>query len=204
MTTPIHHPTDAVLTDYVAGSLRPAFAAVVAAHVEGCAHCRTAMNALEAVGGALIGELPPSQMAADRLAQVMAALDVTVPTVEAAAVPTADRIPFGKERWLAPGMSIRKAKLGQGDDLLYLLRLPAGLKTIPHGHQGSEFTTVLKGAYIDGEGRFAAGDFCDLNPAVEHQPHVDHGGECICLIASEKPMRQTTALGRLVHFLTGV
>jgi len=63
---------------------------------------------------------------------------------------------------------------------------------------------VLKGAYVDGEGRFAAGDFCDFDPAIEHQPQVDPGGECICLIASEKSMRQTTALGRLVHFLTGV
>ena len=204
MTTPNHHPTEAVLTDYVAGALRPAFAAVAAAHIESCAHCRGAVKSLEALGGALMSELPPSQLAADRLAQVMAALDVTVPASEAATRPTAQRIPFGKERWLAPGMSIRKAKLGDGADLLYLLRLPAGQRTIPHGHRGAEYTTVLKGAYVDGEGRFAAGDFCDLDPAIEHQPHVDRGGECICLIASEKPMRQMTIVGRLVHLLTGV
>lgn len=202
--TPIHHPTDAVLTDYVSGALRPAFAAVVAAHVEGCAHCRSAATTLEALGGSLIEALPPSQLGADRLAQAMAALDVAAPSPRAESGLTADRIPFGKERWLAPGMSIRKARIGQGQDLLYMLRLPSGQKTIPHGHQGMEFTTVLKGAYVDGEGRFAAGDFCDLDPTIEHQPHVDRSGECICLIASEKPMRQMTALGRFVHFLTGV
>ncbi len=49
-------------------------------------------------------------------------------------------------------MGIRKAKIA-GGDLLYLLRLPAGLQTIPHGHQGTEFTTVLKGAFDDGTGR---------------------------------------------------
>jgi len=202
--TPIHHPTEAVLTDYVSGALRPAFAAVVAAHVEGCPHCRSLVSSLEALGGSLIDDLPPSQLAADRLAQVMAALDVAVPPPAENTLSTAERIPFGKERWLAPGMSIRKARIGQGRDLLYILRLPAGQKTIPHGHRGTEFTAVLKGAYVDGEGRFAAGDFCDLDPAIEHQPQVDPGGECICLIASEKPMRQTTALGRLVHLLTGV
>lgn len=202
---PVHHPTEAVLTDYVSGALRPAFAAVVAAHVEGCGHCREHVATLEAVGGALLGELPPSQMAADRLAQVMAAIDASQPLVSEAPTPTtAARIPFGRERWLAPGMSIRKAKVGKHGDLLYLLRLPSGIQAVPHGHQGAEFTTVLKGAYQDVEGCFSAGDFSELDLAVEHQPHVVAGSECICLIASEKPMRMFTPLGRLVHLLTGV
>jgi putative transcriptional regulator len=202
--TPNHHPADAILTDYVSGALRPAFAAVVAAHVEDCAHCRGQVKALEAVGGALIGELPATQMAAESLAKVMAALDETTATDLERPRKTTDRIPFGPERWLAPGMSIRKAKVGSGEDLLYVLRLPSGLKTIPHGHHGVEFTAVLTGAYDDGEGHFAAGDFCELDPAIEHQPQVTKGAECICLIASEKPMRMTSALGRIVHALTGV
>ena len=92
-------------------------------------------------------------------------------------------------------MSIRKAKTG-GSDLLYVLRLPAGLQTIPHGHLGTEFTTVVKGAFDDGTGVFAAGDFADVNEAVDHLPHVTAHGECMCLIASERPMRVTTFLGR--------
>ncbi len=51
---------------------------------------------------------------------------------------------------------------------------------------------------------FAAGDFADVTEAVEHLPHVTVEGECLCLIASEKPMRVTTLLGRVVHRLTGV
>ncbi len=203
MTTPNHHPAPAVLSDYVSGALRPAFATVVAAHLESCPHCRAAVQTLEALGGAMIEDLAPVSLSEGRIEQAMAALDQAGPEVEAHAV-TADRIPFGPERWLAPGMSIRKAKVGNGEDLLYLLRLPAGQKTVPHGHVGTEFTTVLKGAYVDGEGRFAAGDFCEMSNDIEHQPHVDRGGECLCLIASEKPMRQFTRLGRFVHMITGV
>lgn len=203
MTSPRHHPSAAVLSDYVSGALRPAFAVVVAAHLEGCPHCRSEARALEALGGALIEDLAPEKIAEDRVDLAMAALDEPVPAAEPAR-PTAQRIPFGRAQWLAPGMTIRKAKLGPGDDLLYLLRLPAGLTTIPHGHLGTEFTAVLTGAYEDGLDRFAAGDFCELDEGVEHQPHVAPGSHCVCLIASEKPMRQFTRLGRLVHWMTGV
>ena len=44
----------------------------------------------------------------------------------------------------------------------------------------------------------------ELDPSVEHQPHVDQGGECICLIASERPMKVTTLVGRIVNLMTGV
>jgi putative transcriptional regulator len=202
MTTPTHHPDDAVLADYASGALRPAFAIVVGAHLEACPHCRGALHGLEALGGEMIHELEDSSMSDVALDRVMAGLDRPVHPPEPV-LATLDRINFGRELRLAPGMGIRKAKIA-GGDLLYQLRLPAGLQTIPHGHQGTEYTTVIKGAFDDGTGVFAAGDFADVNEAVDHLPHVTMQGECICLIASEKPMRVTTLLGRLVHRLTGV
>jgi putative transcriptional regulator len=204
MTTPTQHPSSAVLSDYVSGALRPAFAAVVAAHLEACPHCRTEVRALETLGGAMIEDLSPAALSEGSVERVMAALEAAAPAAPEPPRPTLERIPFGPERWLAPGMSIRKAKPGEYGDLLYMLRLPSGQKTVPHGHQGVEFTTVLKGAYVDGNGRMAAGDFCELDDTIEHQPHVDLGGECICLVASEKPMRMFTRLGRFVHAITGV
>jgi len=200
--TPAHHPSPAVLADYVSGALRPAFALVVAAHAERCAACRAEIRTLEAVGGELIAELPEASMAPESLERVMAGIERPLPLVEPPPLPTADRIPFGRVQWLAPGMTIRKARLG--GDLLYLLRLPGGVKTIPHGHAGAEFTTVLEGAYDDVTGRFAAGDFVEMSEDVEHHPSVMAGEPCVCLIASERPMRMTSVGGRLVHWLTGV
>ena len=40
--TPRHHPSEATLAQYVAGTLRPGFDVVVAAHLSTCAHCRMA------------------------------------------------------------------------------------------------------------------------------------------------------------------
>jgi len=201
--SPSHHPSAAVLADYASGAMRPAFAAVVAAHVERCAACRTEIRAFEALGGELIADLPAAPMSEESLERVMAGIDRPVPPAEPAPPPTAQRIPFGRAQWLAPGMSIRKARLGDGD-LLYLLQLPGGIATVPHGHEGMEFTTVLEGAYDDEAGRFAAGDFAELTDEAHHQPTVTPGQPCVCLIASEKPMRMTTLGGRLVQWIAGV
>lgn len=201
--TPKHHPTEAILADYAGGALRPAFAAVVAAHLETCAHCRTQVSALEAAGGELIEGLTPSPLTDGALDRVMAGIERPI-VKSLGAQPTTARIPFGRELWIGPGMGIRKAKLATGD-LLYLLRLPGGLSTIPHGHEGIEYTAVLKGAFDDGYGVFAAGDFGEMVEGEdEHKPSVLPGSECICLIASERPMRVRTFFGHLVHRLTGV
>jgi putative transcriptional regulator len=206
MTKPTKHPTDAVLTDYVSGALKPAFATVVAAHLEHCGECRDVVTGLEAIGGAMIETLQPADMDEARLIEAMSALDRPAPKAKekTRSGDAAERAPFGPELWLAPGMGIRKARRKRGGELLYLLRLPAGTTTLPHGHCGTEFTTVLKGAYVDGELVYAAGDFCELDDSVDHQPQVVSDGECVCMIASEKPMRMTTRLGKLVQRLTGV
>ena len=146
---PNHHPSDAVMADYVGGALRPAFAVVVAAHVEGCAHCRTVVAALEALGGAIVETLDAETLADDALDRAMAGIERPYQTEATSRKPAPDRIPFGREMWIGPGMGIRKARIDDSGDLLYLLRLPAGLQTIPHGHQGQEFTAVLKGAFED-------------------------------------------------------
>lgn len=201
--TQTHHPSEAILVDYSSGALRTAFAAVVAAHLETCRHCRARVAALEAVGGELLAGLSPSPLPAEALDRVMAGIERprrTPPPGQS----TTERIPFGRELWIGPGMGVRKARL-DGEDLLYLLRLPPGLRTIPHGHGGAEYTAVLKGAFDDGQGVFAAGDFGEMSADdVDHQPLVLPGSECVCLIASERPMRVRNFIGRIVHRLTGV
>ena len=65
-------------------------------------------------------------------------------------------------------------------------------------------TGSSEGAFEDGEGRFGAGDFAEMTDEVDHQPSVTPDSECICLIASERPMKVTTFVGRIVHMMTGV
>jgi putative transcriptional regulator len=203
MTSPVHHPTEAILADYTSGAMRPAFAMVVGAHLEGCPHCRATLRGLEALGGEMIASLPESVLSDEALNRVMAGIERPVDDPVPARPPAAERIPFGREVWIGPGMGLRKARI-KGGDLLYQLRLPAGLGTIPHGHNGAEYTVVLKGAFVDGNQRFGPGDFAEMVEDIEHTPHVTLEGECICLIVSEKPLRATTLLGRVVQLIAQV
>jgi putative transcriptional regulator len=202
---PLHHPSEAVLTGYVSGALRPAFAITAAAHIETCAECRAKVRLLEQVGGELLADLPQAEMSAGSLDHAMARLDrPSVPDEPAPRGRIAGRIRFGRKRYVAPGVWVRHARRETaGRDLLYLLRIPGGMTAVPHGHGGQEFTAILKGAYSDAAGTFAAGDFAELDDGADHKPSALNNGECICLIASEKPMRMQTWAGRLVQMLTG-
>jgi putative transcriptional regulator len=201
-----HHPSEAILGDYASGALRPAFAAVAAVHLQACCQCRAAVAAMERVGGALVGGLPPEPMAPDSLESILARLDEPAPAQpEPDRRAIVDRLSFGRRRWVGPGMWLRHAdRDAAGGELLYMLRLPGGLSTFPHGHRGCEHTVVLEGAFSDCVGRFAQGDFAEVDDQLEHQPQVEPGAECICLIASEAPMRVSGWIGRFVHAMTGV
>jgi putative transcriptional regulator len=202
---PLHHPTEAVLTDYASGAMRPAFAVTAAAHIEGCPQCRARVALLERLGGELIADLPEAEMAAGSLEDAMARLDAVAPRADAAPRgPVVERIRFGHKRHVKPGVWVRHADPAvAGGDLLYMLRIPKGTIAAPHGHGGQEFTAILKGAYRDEHGLFAAGDFAEFIDGDEHRPAVEGDDECICLIASERPMRMKSMMGRLVQVLTG-
>ena len=73
-----------------------------------------------------------------------------------------------------------------------------------HGHGGSELTLVLDGAYADETGEFRRGDIQDVDDEVEHRPVADKELGCICLIASERPARFKSLVGRLMQPWTGM
>jgi putative transcriptional regulator len=179
---PTHHPSEAT-------------------HVEVCTTCRATVRGLEALGGEMVAVLPRTSLSEDALPRAMAGIERPSPPGEPAR-PVQQRIPFGRELWLGPGMGVRKAKLAGG--LLYQLRLGAGQQTFPHGHHGMECTTVLKGAFHDGFETYAAGDFAEADEGLEHLPHVSPDSECICLIASEKPLRALSLVGRFFQTVARV
>jgi putative transcriptional regulator len=202
------HPSPEALAAYAAGSLRPAFALVAAAHIRGCPHCRADIGMMEEVGGLMLDELPAAEMASDALDRALARLDRAA---EPIVLPGQARIDLVKElklkrrRWLAPGVWMAPVELeGAGDDLVYLLRVPPRARTFEHGHNGMEFTTILKGSYRDRTGGYRAGDFQEIDAGVDHQPVAGREGECLCLIASEAPMRMHSRLGRLAQLYMNV
>ena len=106
-------------------------------------------------------------------------------------------------RRVAPG--IRQYPIPLSDHSkasLRLIKVAPGLALPDHGHWGSQITLVLQGAFTDAFGSYGKGDVVEVGEGVEHAPIVAEGTECICLIASEGPMRFHGQLARIAQRLT--
>ncbi len=208
-----HHLGDGVLLAYSAGSLAEGYALVVAAHLSLCDECRAQAEAFDAVGGALIEDAPGVALSSGSLAATLARLDMpSVETAPAAAdpvlpAPVVDYVGGGLEavRWKSVGAGVRQAVLKTGPGAtVRLLNIPAGARMPDHGHRGLELTLVLKGAFRDEFDRFARGDVESANEALSHTPIAEPDGACICLTASDAPLRFAGWLPRLAQPFLGI
>lgn len=107
-----HHPSDATLASYAAGTLPEALGLVTATHLSFCPACREVVALAEAVGGSMLDDMAPVAMDDDALAQVLARGDVPqVPVViavrEAALPGPLKYCTFGRSWLVAPGLRWR-------------------------------------------------------------------------------------------------
>ena len=214
---PNHHLDHSTLLAHAAGTLDEAFSVVAAAHVAVCPACRSAVRAAEALGGELLEAAGSAAVSDDCRSKTFAALEqagiyrlpvasprASVPRVLASLLPAAnlDDLAWKKK---APGVAVFDVKLpASAKGKLKLLRIGAGRAMPEHGHGGEEITMVLKGAYIDHMGRFAAGDVADLDEDIEHRPVVEQDGDCICIVATERPTRFKSIAARLMQPFVGI
>lgn len=217
---PRHHPSDATLLTYAAGSLGEGLSLVVASHLAFCSDCRDAVAAGELVGGNLLDTLAPEMLAADARERVLAMLGNAPGSAPAVPPPRAidPRLPAPIGRYLNRDLSaIPWHVLGPGlrhfevvpHDLarginLRLLRIAPGRRLPRHSHTGTELTLVLAGSYTDELGRFARGDVAETDDEIAHEPVSDRGEDCICLIATEGPLKFESMIARLFQRFTGV
>jgi putative transcriptional regulator len=214
---PNHHLDDSTLLAYAAGTLDEAFSVVAASHVAVCPACRSAVRAAEALGGELldaVGDLAVSDACRNK---TFAALEQaglyrlpvaqprpSLPRALAQLLPVASLADVAWKK-KAPGVAMFDVKLpAAARGQLRLLRIGAGRAMPEHGHGGEEITMVLKGAYVDHMGRFAAGDVADLDEDIEHRPVVETDGDCICLVATERPTRFKSLTARLLQPFVGI
>lgn len=214
-----HHPDDDLLLAHTAGRLALGPAVLVATHLEGCAQCRERARLLEAVGGALIDDLPPETLAPEALARTLAAIDA--PPKAPPPRPVAGRhpaLPPGMAwpralrsanatpwRWLGPGMRWSRVTLPDDPKAnVFLLRIGAGKQLPVHTHSDCELTQVLYGTFHDGRALFGPGDFDEADGSFHHQPTVQAGGDCICLASVEGKVLFQGALARMLGSLVGM
>jgi putative transcriptional regulator len=103
-------------------------------------------------------------------------------------------------KWRSLGMGTKQAILKTSKNATArLLYIPAGVEMPDHGHKGIEMTLVLQGAFIDGSQRFARGDIEIVDEHMEHTPVADIGEDCICLVASNAPLKFRGLMPRLAQ-----
>ncbi len=200
-----HHLTENIAMAYAAGTLPEAFNLVVATHISMCDESRAMVEAHEAIGGVILDDVRGVDLQED-------ALEACFAKIEAGA-PTAIRVPERRARanhnglfpkplqdyvggdldavqWRKVGGGVKQAILPTSKDAsVRLLYIPAGCEVPDHGHHGTEMTLVLKGAFRDEFALFQAGDVEICDPNVEHTPVAVEGEDCICLAATDAPLK---------------
>jgi putative transcriptional regulator len=183
-----HHPSEATLAAYAAGTLPQPLALVAATHLGRCAVCRQALAALETTGGAMLEDLRPVSLSVGALDQLLGRLDEAVPPPPPVLNPDLpaplNRVAFA--RWWPIGMGVRYRPFPASPTAWGGLLFAQSGRSLPrHGHKGLELTCILSGAFVDGSGTYAAGDLAE--PVTDHdQPPVVIGPDpCLCVIASE-------------------
>jgi putative transcriptional regulator len=219
--TPNRHPSEAILAAYAAGSLAEGLALVTATHLSLCASCRSANSAIEAIGGAVFDSLPGEPMREDALAHALARIERPDPAslfeaglstpstglAELSAAPEPLRHYLGGRGWRGwvPGLAaMRIMPRDQEGGSVFLVRVSPGMALAHHGHGGRELSLILSGAYRDEFGRFGPGDLAEIDETMCHRPVAEAGAPCICVIATERPLRFTGRLARALQPMLGL
>lgn len=206
MTAINHHTPDTILAAYAVGSLPQPYALVVAAHISLCLECRAAYEAHQAAGGAVLETVVAADLSEGLKSSILDLLDAPVesePTYQRSGVypgPVMAALKGKPPRWKSLGMGVRQSILSAGrEGSVRLLYIPPGQAVPDHSHNGLELTLVLQGSFSDETGRFGVGDLEVADQALEHTPIADAGAPCICLAATDAPLRFSSLLPRLLQ-----
>ena len=213
-----HHPDDATLMSYAAGSLPGNAALLITCHLQFCGRCQAKVRDAETIGGTLLDGLGDTELSPgsrNRVLRMLAEPQTaahSAPRVESHFSP--DEIPlplqpvlgrsYDELNWspLVPGVG--QIRFDAAGGKMRLLNIAPGTCLPMHSHRDSELTMVLRGSYSDEIGHFGVGDVADLDPSVEHQPIVDSQVSCISLVVSDAPLKFRGIVPRMLQPFFGI
>jgi putative transcriptional regulator len=206
MTAITHHIPDAMLAAYAAGNLSHPFAVVVASHASFCEHCRVSLEAHQALGGVVIEATDAVDISNDLKSDILSQLDTSftpIPVYDRSGIfpgPVVEALKGQQPRWKNLGMGVRQHILVDNDEgSLRLLHIPPEKAMPEHSHNGLELTLILQGSFSDKVGSFGVGDVEIGDEDLAHTPIADAGAPCICLAATDAPLRFNALIPRLLQ-----
>jgi putative transcriptional regulator len=210
-----HITVDDLLLAHAAGRLPEPVGLVVATHLALSPASRSTYRDYEALGGAMLEDLPPAELSSGAFDRLLARLDDSAPRIDVdadkASVEVADPdLPTPLRRYVPKRLDdlpwkhyglVSEALLPL-DETTYrtrLILLKAGRAVPKHTHDGQEITVVLKGAFNDGISRYGRGDLSIADAHVDHQPMAEPGEDCLCLTVTDAPLRLTGTFSRFLN-----
>ena len=194
---------------YAAGILPEAFSLVVATQMSISDEARARIASYEAIGGGILEDSDEAEMKPNAFQKALKEIDI--PTEKRPLPPMVEGIfpkPLQKYvgndlnaiKWKNIGRGVRQAILKTDKHATArLIYIPAGTAMPNHGHNGLEMTLVLQGEFHDKEDFFARGDIEIGDENLHHTPTASGNGPCICLAASDAPLKFTSLLPRLLQ-----
>ncbi len=201
-----HHIPDAMLAAYAAGNMPHAFAVAVASHVSLCPQCRATLEAHQAVGGTVLEDTDAVAVSSSLKDNILAQLDAPftpTPVYDRNGIypgPVMQALKGRAPRWKKLGMGVQQDILSvDANGSVRLLYIPPGQAVPDHSHNGLEMTLVLQGSFSDDTGRFGVGDLEIADEDIEHMPIAGEGDACICLAATDAPLRFRALVPRILQ-----
>ena len=207
---------DEWLLSYAAGALNPGRSLMVASHLAYHDDLQESVADAEVIGGTLLESLNGTDVSDRVLDELMTRLDSTVAPNIKPITSAGSQFPqplreflngdMDSVKWrsIGPGMHNVRLWNGPNDERLWLLKARGGNVMPEHGHNGEEWTLVLKGSYHTELGRFGVGEIDVAGEEIEHQPLINPDEECICLVLTEGPLRFKSLVGRMVQPFIGL
>lgn len=209
-----HTIQDEWLLSYAAGALSPGRSLMIASHAAYHDDVQEKVADAETIGGAMLESLGTTDVDPRVLERLLGRLDgapreIRVPrSTDVFPEPLREFIGGGvdslKWRFMGPGMSHVRLWNGPNDERLWLLRARGGARVPEHGHNGEEWTLVLKGAFRTAAGRYGLGDMDLADESIEHEPLIEPDEECICLALTHGPIRFKTLGARIAQPFIGL
>lgn len=209
--------SDDWIVSYAAGSLSEAHALIVASHIDYHPELGKKLGDAEAIGGALLNDNEPVDVSDAMWDGIIEKLNTNVVDEEKIVTENGHDLPRPLAEYLngdletlnwkkmGPGLSQVRLWTGPNDERLWLLKARGGAKIPMHDHRSLEMTLVLQGSYRAGEDHFTAGliEVADEN-THDHQPIIDEGEDCICLVVTEAPIIIHSLIGRMFQPFIGL
>lgn len=194
----------------------------MATHLTLCPRCRTQLEQLESIGGALLHDVQPCGIASGLLAATMARLDEPVPEPAHAPAPAGSDhgdgvLPRPLLQLVGPLESIRwqTRLLGlvkylelpverPGAVPMRMKRIRRGQRVPEHSHDARELELYLRGGALDPNTgkRYARGDVSIYDAGEPHRLQVDDDEDCI-LLCLDVRLIGTSLPSRLLYGLIG-